>query len=230
MLFTGEQFDAKARAPQGGKDVGLYYLRARYYDPSTGRFLTRDRVPVPARRPAILNAYLYVLNNPVRYVDPMGLKCTGAPWDWGDCLPDELTDPFTGGTFVQNLIAIGDVVPLSYGCAAGGFFLGGPSGAATGYAICETGEKVAGLVAAYSQALQIAGSECGTERKAAAGFVTLVNAAVDLPSFPWDLLEKPIEVGAYVAVDQLLDCAESAAKPAPVSSKSNIPWVRPPKE
>ena len=36
MLFTGEQFDAKARLPQGGKDVGLYYLRARYYDPSIG--------------------------------------------------------------------------------------------------------------------------------------------------------------------------------------------------
>jgi hypothetical protein len=28
FLFTGEQFDAKARPPQAEKDVGLYYLRA----------------------------------------------------------------------------------------------------------------------------------------------------------------------------------------------------------
>jgi RHS repeat-associated protein len=34
--FTGEQRDA---------DSGLYYLRARYYDPGIGRFLTRDPLP-----------------------------------------------------------------------------------------------------------------------------------------------------------------------------------------
>ena len=36
FLFSGEQFDAKARPPQAGKDVDLYYLRARYYDPTSG--------------------------------------------------------------------------------------------------------------------------------------------------------------------------------------------------
>jgi hypothetical protein len=29
-----------------------------------------------------------VLNNPVRYVDPLGLECTAAPWDWDDCEDD----------------------------------------------------------------------------------------------------------------------------------------------
>ncbi len=57
FLFTGEQRDA---------DSGLYYLRARYYDPEIGRFLSRD----PARGG---HPYGYVANNPVRYVDPSGL-------------------------------------------------------------------------------------------------------------------------------------------------------------
>ena len=42
-LFTGEQFDAKARHNAGG----LYYLRAGYYDPSIGRVLSRDPLPGP---------------------------------------------------------------------------------------------------------------------------------------------------------------------------------------
>jgi len=56
-LFTGEQHDS---------DSSLYYLRARYYDPATGRFLGRD--PLPSG-----NLYAYVGNNPVNLVDPSGL-------------------------------------------------------------------------------------------------------------------------------------------------------------
>ncbi len=56
-LFTGEQRDA---------DSGLYYLRARYYDPSMGRFPGRDPLP-------FFNRYAYVGNNPVNLVDPSGL-------------------------------------------------------------------------------------------------------------------------------------------------------------
>jgi len=56
-LFTGEQRDA---------DPSLYYLRARYYDPTIGRFLTQDPLPLG-------NLYAYVGNNPVNYVDPTGL-------------------------------------------------------------------------------------------------------------------------------------------------------------
>ena len=49
-------------------DTGLKLLGHRYYDPSTGRFLTRD--PVKDGR----NWYGYVSNNPLRSVDPEGLK------------------------------------------------------------------------------------------------------------------------------------------------------------
>ena len=49
FLFTGEQYDAKARKVHQGQP-GLYYLRARYYDPSIGRFLSQDPLPFPNLR------------------------------------------------------------------------------------------------------------------------------------------------------------------------------------
>ena len=55
--FTGEQSDG----------TGLVYLRARYYDAGTGRFLAAD----PSRSEA--NPYGYSQGNPLRYVDPSGL-------------------------------------------------------------------------------------------------------------------------------------------------------------
>jgi RHS repeat-associated protein len=61
--FTGEGWDA---------EVGLLYLRARYYQPGTGRFITRDPWVGDRLRPGTLNGYLYVVNNPVSFVDPNG--------------------------------------------------------------------------------------------------------------------------------------------------------------
>lgn len=63
LQFAGEQRDA----------TGLYYLRARYYDPQTGRFVTRDPFPDVLRSPLSLHRFTYALNNPVTLVDPSGL-------------------------------------------------------------------------------------------------------------------------------------------------------------
>jgi RHS repeat-associated protein len=49
-------------------ETGLYYLRARYYDPATAQFTTRD--PLQALTGA---SYSYVGNNPLNGVDPLGL-------------------------------------------------------------------------------------------------------------------------------------------------------------
>ena len=68
--FTGEQRDA---------DSEMYFLRARYYDPETGRFLAQD--PLPGG-----NLYAYVGNNPVNFVDPSGL-----------CIPEINCPPGLGG-------------------------------------------------------------------------------------------------------------------------------------
>ncbi|HLA82761.1 MAG TPA: RHS repeat-associated core domain-containing protein, partial [Thermoleophilia bacterium] len=61
--FTGQQFD---------QATGLYYLRARYYDPATGRFISRDAFPGYAINPASLHPYSYAENNPTNWVDPSG--------------------------------------------------------------------------------------------------------------------------------------------------------------
>ena len=66
-LFAGEQHDAQPAEP------GNSYLRARYYDPDTGRFTTHD--PVPS-----LNPYTYVGNNPVNRTDPTGLYPCRSPF------------------------------------------------------------------------------------------------------------------------------------------------------
>jgi len=49
-------------------ETGLYYYRARYYDPLIGRFIRED----PAGWNASLNYYAYVNNNPVNFTDPTG--------------------------------------------------------------------------------------------------------------------------------------------------------------
>jgi RHS repeat-associated protein len=62
--FAGEQSD---------DEVGLIYLRARYYDASTGRLLQRDTIDGSVLYTKSWNMFVYVYNNPVRMVDPYGL-------------------------------------------------------------------------------------------------------------------------------------------------------------
>jgi RHS repeat-associated protein len=58
---TGREFD---------KETGLYYYRARYYDPMEGRFITKDPIGFIGG----INLYIYVQNNPVNIIDPLGLQ------------------------------------------------------------------------------------------------------------------------------------------------------------
>jgi RHS repeat-associated protein len=60
---TSTQFDP---------DLGLYYLRARYYNPLTGRFMSRDPREGAVRIPAELHRYLYSEGDPVDSADPSG--------------------------------------------------------------------------------------------------------------------------------------------------------------
>ena len=63
IRYTGEFYD---------EETGLYYLRARYYDPNLGRFTTEDRYWGEDENPLSLNLYTYCENDPVQFVDPSG--------------------------------------------------------------------------------------------------------------------------------------------------------------
>ena len=65
FLYAGEYRDTP---------TGLYYLRARYYDPSTAAFLTRDPLEATTALP-----YGYTEGNPLQYADPTGL-CGAEAW------------------------------------------------------------------------------------------------------------------------------------------------------
>jgi RHS repeat-associated protein len=61
FLYTGREFDI---------ETGLYFYRARYYDPSIGRFISEDPIQFKGGN----NFYIYVQNNPVNFIDPDGLQ------------------------------------------------------------------------------------------------------------------------------------------------------------
>ncbi|MGA8672386.1 MAG: RHS repeat-associated core domain-containing protein [Terracidiphilus sp.] len=62
-LYRGEYFDS---------DLGLYYLRARYYNPLTGRFMNRDPKSENRWDPRSLHRYLYTAADPINGKDPTG--------------------------------------------------------------------------------------------------------------------------------------------------------------
>lgn len=67
-----QKFTSKER----DSETGLDYFGARYYASDQGRFTTVDPLGETARisDPQTMNRYTFVLNNPLRYVDPDGLK------------------------------------------------------------------------------------------------------------------------------------------------------------
>ena len=59
-------------AQQYSVNTGLYYLRARYMNPETGSFISRDTYNGDYNSPITLHKYLYANANPITYSDPSG--------------------------------------------------------------------------------------------------------------------------------------------------------------
>jgi len=65
--YTGREWD---------KEIGLYFYRARYYDPTMGRFISKDPIGFNG---GDVNVYRYVHNNPINFIDPTGLAWRDVP-------------------------------------------------------------------------------------------------------------------------------------------------------
>jgi RHS repeat-associated protein len=89
-----------AKVCESDSETGLYYYRARYYDPAAGRFLSEDRI----RFVAGVNFYGYVGGNPLRYRDPRGLSPSSA----AICFLKGAASGAAGTVFV-GLVAVGAV-------------------------------------------------------------------------------------------------------------------------
>ena len=71
--FCGEYFDT---------ETGIIYLRARYYQASIGRFISRDSYTGKNSDPLSLNLYTYCRNNPIFYFDPFGHSYSNGKKDY----------------------------------------------------------------------------------------------------------------------------------------------------
>ena len=74
LQYTGAVYD---------DSTGLLYLNARFYDPQTGRFISRDTYRGEQDDAGTWHLYAYCANNPVNYVDPSGHFYVAIPFIGG---------------------------------------------------------------------------------------------------------------------------------------------------
>lgn len=91
--------------------TGLLYLRARYFAPRTGRFLTRDVAPFDLENPIDLNRYRYAASNPVDYYDPTGFAAAA---EYGGIVRRSAENAqilgYRAGRLAETLISCGAVI------------------------------------------------------------------------------------------------------------------------
>lgn len=89
-------------------ESGLSYMRARYYDPLTGQFISVDPVGAQTREP-----YGYVYGNPLNATDPTGLACLQF-WDPSKC-HNWLTDQVTKISASHTIGVCGEASAAGFG-------------------------------------------------------------------------------------------------------------------
>ncbi|MGE3673466.1 MAG: RHS repeat-associated core domain-containing protein, partial [Polyangiaceae bacterium] len=131
----GSSTSVRFKGQWADPETGLVYNRYRYYDPTTGRYISPD----PAGKPRDPNPYAYV-RNPIAFVDPLGLvthtatasftQADGTPYPMGSydsTIDDASRDEFremSGGRELEgrdalwdNLTETGDDDTLRYRCS-----------------------------------------------------------------------------------------------------------------
>ena len=136
------------------EETGLYYLKSRYYDPGTGRFISPDDISyLDPETINGLNLYAYCGNNPVMRIDSLG-----SSW-WTDFWNS------VAGKIVGTILVVAAVVAVSIltagvgtaisGALGGGFIasiLGGAVGGAMSGAVIGAGFSIVsqGVTNGYS--------------------------------------------------------------------------------
>ncbi len=156
--FSGERYDST---------TSLVHLRARYYDPMTGRFLSKDPFGGVMRDPVSLHRYLYANANPLAYSDPTGMFSV-AEFNVVGAISGGLVSGVVGVVSGKRGTAL--VVDVVIGAAFGGF--AGPAGNALAQSF-KTNEVLIALVSNPKVAKY-------TLRIAAAIPITLLDLAEDL--------------------------------------------------
>lgn len=115
-----------------GPEVDVYYMRNRWYEPATGRFLSED----PMGLAAGINPVLFESNDPVNGSDPSGLG------DLLVCRRQPVWGPTWGGGGIDGFTVISTIIGYATRCgwvngsggggSGGGGAFGGPTGSAGG--------------------------------------------------------------------------------------------------
>jgi len=102
-MFTGRDYDSS---------TGLYYYRARWYNPDIGRFMSGDQ----AYYSDDLNLYTYCRNNPINLVDPYGMGWRDWWQNFKDWLKESIGISCPGSEIVKGCEAglVGGTSCLAY--------------------------------------------------------------------------------------------------------------------
>lgn len=133
FTYTAREYDS---------ETGLYFYRARYYDPKAGRFITKDTISFAG---GDVNLYNYVQNNPVNFKDPLGL------WRMPDyfsaninvAIPNPVTGTIVGWSGTASIDRYGNWYwsPLGGGVGKSATFVSGSATANWMNQPCKPSEK-----------------------------------------------------------------------------------------
>ncbi len=196
------------------EESGLYYYRARFYDPTIGRFLSEDPIGIISINPFTSNRYAYVENNPQGYIDPLGLQSNPID-DFASNLfgsaAETLTDLFSKGHFTPPIVpGRGGQYLLNFpGLAKArslGKFLGGPLKSVvdlTGFLPhIFNPDRVQGFIGATDQFTSMFGGALGASKGAAIG-ATLGAGALGIGAIPGAIIGGAIGgfLGSQTAIN-----------------------------
>jgi RHS repeat-associated protein len=109
-LFTGQREMT---------DLGIYHYNARFYSPYINRFLSADTIVPGYANPQNLNRYSYVVNNPLRYIDPSGHRYIEDEFEGSlSSVEDKMTEKWRAGNKKRRLEAeLRNLAPSGPACS-----------------------------------------------------------------------------------------------------------------